>query len=392
MNKDLINDLILGYKAQFKYLPESYVTAGGRLEIIGNHTDHNHGLCIVGNCSLRIKAVVRKEENLVQILSKGHDYFEFDSNSLDCREEEYSTTKGMVRGILAKCKELGYNVGGFSAYIESDIPEGSGVSSSAAFEVLVGEIINHLYNDDKISSIELAKIGQFSERVYFHKPCGLLDQIGAAFKDCNFIDFKNIDNPTIDTLDFNLDVKLYLINSEGDHSSLTHLYAAIPDGMRAVANQLGEEFLRDTNEEDFIKLVDSKKFTDELAINKAKHFYQENKNVLECKEAIENNNIEEFFDSIRKTQYGSHHYLENTYVKGEYEESPQHIIDRVNELPGFAENGAIRIHGGGFKGSVLAFVKSSYADVFEEFLKQNYPTRYTSVSISKEGTTKELIK
>lgn len=389
---NLVKNLVDNYVAIFNEEPKSYVTAGGRLEIIGNHTDHNHGLCIVGNCSLRIKAVVNtNNSSIVKVKSKGHDYFEFDSVDLAVKEAEYHSTKGLVRGILAKIKELGFNVGGFNTYIESDIPEGSGVSSSAAFEILIGEIVNYLFNDSKISHIELAKVGQFSENVYFNKPCGLLDQIGAAFKDCNFIDFKEISNPQIDTLDFNLPVEIYLINSEGDHKGLSHLYAAIPDGMRKVANLLGEDFLRETKEEDFVKLLEENIVNDSLAENKARHFYNENKNVLKAKKAIEENEVNSFFEAIKESQDSSNKNLENTFVKGEYEESPQHIIDTVNNLEGFSNYGAIRIHGGGFKGSVLCFVLKDHKDEFEKFLEERYHGRYTNVSISKEGTIKENI-
>ncbi len=393
MEKNKIRGLVDGYKKEFNDEPVFYVTAGGRLEIIGNHTDHNHGLCIVGNCSLRICAVIKQNsDKMVKILSKGHEYFEFDLEDLSVKTSEYSTTKGMVRGILAKIKELGYKIGGFNAYIESDIPEGSGVSSSAAFEVLIGEIVNYLYNDNKISHLEIAKIGQYSEQNYFHKPCGLLDQIGAAFKDCNFLDFKNIKDPEITGLDFNLPVDLFLINSVGDHSNLTHLYAEIPDGMRKVANMLGENYLRDTKEEDFIELVKHNKIEDPKAIKKAKHFYQENKNVLQARDAIINNNTYEFFKAIKASQDSSNLFLENTYVRGdEYLDSPQDIIDKVNNIPSFSEMGAIRIHGGGFKGSVLAFVKHEFRDEFVKFLNNNYASRYREVSISKEGVTKELI-
>lgn len=389
---NLVKNLVNNYVDIFKEEPKSFVTAGGRLEIIGNHTDHNHGLCIVGNCSLRIKAVVNTNNTtIVKVKSKGHSYFEFDSSDLAVKESEYHSTKGLVRGILAKIKELCFNVGGFNAYIESDIPEGSGVSSSAAFEILIGEIVNYLFNDSKISHIELAKVGQFSENVYFNKPCGLLDQIGAAFKDCNFIDFKEIANPKIDTLDFNLPVEIYLINSEGDHKGLSHLYAAIPDGMRKVANLLGEDFLRETKEEDFTKLIEENKVNDQLAENKARHFYNENKNVLKAKKAIEENDYKAFFEAIKSSQDSSNKNLENTFVKGEYEESPQHIIDTVNSLDGFDNYGAIRIHGGGFKGSVLCFVLKDHKVEFENFLESRYHGRYTNVSISKEGTTKENI-
>lgn len=388
---DIVN-LKKEFEKRYNKTAEALITAGGRLEIIGNHTDHNHGLCIVGNCSLRIKAVVAKNnDKIVRIDSQGHEYFELNATDLGVKTEEYSTTKGMVRGILSRIKELGHNVGGFEATITSAIPEGSGVSSSAAFEVLIGEIVNYLYNDNVIDHMEIAKIGQYSEQNYFHKPCGLLDQIGAAFKDCNYIDFKNIKEPQLDYLDFKLPVSIYLINSIGDHSNLTHLYAEIPNGMRKVANMLGEEYLRDTKETDFKHLVRDNMIDDANAIKKATHFYQENKNVIACEEAIKANNLELFFMAIRSSQNSSKNFLENTFVKGEYDGSPQSIVDNLEKLPGFNENGAVRIHGGGFKGSVIAFVKKEFEPEFKAYLEATYPKRYFEVSISKEGVTKEAL-
>ena len=316
----------------FKAEPEFYVDTGGRFEICGNHTDHNHGLCLVANCSLRIKAFVNKNESKVRIKSQGYSFFEFDVNDLEFNPKELNKTLLLAKGILFKLKEQGYKIGGFDAYISSDIPDGSGVSSSAAIESLFGYIVSYLYNDGQISPLVVAKTGQFSENNYFGKPSGLLDQIGTSFDSFNFIDFKNIENPTITTLPFNFPLTLYLIKSVGDHANLTPLYAAIPANMNKVAELLdGKKFLRDCNDEKIFDRIDALD-TDESVKKMGKHFFIENENVLKAKKAIEENDLEGFLSAIRESQKTSKENIKNTFVESEYEDSPQNIIDDVTKF------------------------------------------------------------
>ncbi len=378
-----MENLIDSFKGVFSITPNIYIDAGGRFEIIGNHTDHNHGLCIVANCSLRVKAVLVKDPNVVDIKSKGYERFSFTIKELDNYSDFSNKTKALVAGILIKLKEQGYKIGGFKAYIESDIPDGSGVSSSAAIESLIGYIISYLYNDKSIPALVIAKTGQFSENNYFNKPCGLLDQIGTSFSNCNYIDFENIKSPILENLEFNLPLNLYLVKSLGDHSSLTPLYAKIPSSMKEVAKLLdNKEVLRDVKvKEDIYSLIDKLDIPTDRK-NIAKHFFIECDNVLIAKEAIKNNDVDSFLEAIRKSQSSSLHNLRNTYVEDdEYLDSPQDIIDKVEKEIG--EEGAVRIHGGGFKGTVLVFVKNNIKSKFEEYLEKNYKNRYYKVNISK---------
>ncbi len=374
----------------FKTEPEFYVDTGGRFEICGNHTDHNHGLCLVANCSLRIKAFVNKNESKVRIKSQGYSFFEFDVNDLEFNPKELNKTLLLAKGILFKLKEQGYKIGGFDAYISSDIPDGSGVSSSAAIESLFGYIVSYLYNDGQISPLVVAKTGQFSENNYFGKPSGLLDQIGTSFDSFNFIDFKNIENPTITTLPFNFPLTLYLIKSVGDHANLTPLYAAIPANMNKVAELLdGKKFLRDCNDEKIFDRIDALD-TDESVKKMGKHFFIENENVLKAKKAIEENDLEGFLSAIRESQKTSKENIKNTFVEGEYEDSPQNIIDDVTKF--IKDHGAIRIHGGGFKGTVLAFIKNDFAPEFDKFLEKKYAkSRYFKVNISNSAVNFERL-
>ena len=387
MNK---SELIKNFRELFKEEPKYCIDTGGRFEICGNHTDHNHGLCLVANCSLRIKAALNKtNNNICRVKSHGYKYFEIDISNLEYHDDDYLSTKAILRGILFKLKQLGYHIGGFDAYITSDIPDGGGVSSSAAVESLFGYIISYLYNDAKITPLEIATTGKFSENNYFKKPSGLLDQIGTSFDSSNFIDFKNIDNPKIETIPFDLPLTLYLIKSEGDHSNLTPLYAAIPNSMYKIANLLdGKKFLRDCDQEDVFNRIDKLNATSEEK-RKAKHFFIENQNVLDAKKAIENHDVEEFLSAIRNSQESSYKNLENTFVKGEFEDSPQDIIDQVSAF--IKNNGAIRIHGGGFKGTVLAFVKNDFVSEFDKFVSKKYKDRYFKVVISPKAVNFEEI-
>ena len=198
----------------YKKEPTFYIDTGGRLEICGNHTDHNHGLCLVANCSLRIRALVNiNNSNIVRVKSAGYDFFELDIRDLSYKKEDRPATKAILRGILFKLRESGYKIGGFDAYLTSEIPDGGGVSSSAAVESLFGYIVSYLFNDGKIDPLTIAQTGKFSENNYFNKPSGLLDQIGTSFDSSNYIDFKDTTNPIIKTLPFDLPLTLYMLQS-----------------------------------------------------------------------------------------------------------------------------------------------------------------------------------
>lgn len=365
------NKISCGFSRFFSKKPHFFFSVGGRLELIGNHTDHNHGLCLVGNCSLRISAAVSKNRlNKVRIKSIGFPFFEFSLDDLKHSEGE-RTSMDICKGILYKLSNDGYKIGGFDAYISSDIPNGSGVSSSAAIESLYGFIISYLFNDGKISNLEIAKTGQYSENVFFNKPCGLLDQIGTSFGNCNFIDFADVENPYLENIPFALPIDIYLVKSEGNHTALTPLYKKIPDSMHKAANALAKkEFLRDCDDDEIFLKIQKLDNCDSEEKAIASHFFIENSNVLQAKEALETNNTESFLDAIRKSQYSSKNNLKNTYVEGEYAGSPQSIIDKLEPVLG--QNGAMRIHGGGFKGTVICYVKKSFSEEFNKILREKF--------------------
>ena len=286
-------------------------SCGGRFEILGNHTDHNHGLCLAATCDLAISgAVLPIDKDAVVIHSKGYpaDVVYLDDLSID--KKEYGTSKGLIRGVAAYLKENGYKVGGFVAYTESTIFPGAGVSSSAAFEVFVGYIFSFLYNEGKIPTITLAKAGQYSENNYFGKASGLLDQIGVAFGNISYIDFENIKEPKIEQIEFPFkDLHFVIINTGGSHAALSHLYSAIPNDMYNAAKKAGVNFLRETT---FEKVKEQQLL--DIERDRALHFYTENERVLSAIKALKEKDKESFLKAINESRLSSTNYLKNMMV------------------------------------------------------------------------------
>ncbi|HAS56806.1 MAG TPA: galactokinase [Firmicutes bacterium] len=374
------------FESTFFYSPSYYFFSHGRLEILGNHTDHNHGLCLVSSVDMGITAAVNKDDNgFAEIYSSGYKPIKFPISSLERKEEEKGTSLSLCKGVLSKCKELGYKIGGFKAYFVSDIFPGAGVSSSACYESLIVKIISTLYNDDKISSLEMAKIGKYAENVYFGKPCGLLDQIGTSFGGVIYVDFASLEEPVLENINFDLPLKIILINSGGSHAQLTPLYASIGLDMKSVAqNVFDKPYLRLVSpKEYFMRIAMPNNSVSERAKLRATHFFNENERVLKAKKALSMNDATSFVDCINASSLSSQTLLCNTMVPGHYEGSPQQAIDRLRP---FAKEGGIRIMGGGFAGSIIAFV---YPKDFSSFMSAAISlygkNNVKSVSILKDG-------
>ena len=366
--KDMDNEKI---RAKFKEIfccePENLISCGGRFEILGNHTDHNHGLCLAATCNLNITAAIRKADpyNMVVFHSCGYPVDVVRLSSLFPLDNEKGTSKGLIRGIAEYLNSHGYKIGGFVAYSESSIFPGAGVSSSAAFELLIGQIFNELYNDGKIPTIELCKAGQYSENRYFGKASGLLDQIGVGYGNISYIDFKEITNPKIEQIPFPFnDLHFVIINTGGSHAQLSHLYSAIPQDMYNAAKKSGANYLRDVP---FDKL--SKDLT-EMEHARAIHFYGENDRVEKAVEAIKNKDEKTFLQMINWSRESSTKYLKNMMVENDYKGSPLEACDLFMEVTG--GEGAIKINGGGFAGSVIAVVPTKLLNTVLEKMKEKY--------------------
>lgn len=357
------------YEELFQSKPEHHFSCGGRFEILGNHTDHNHGLCLASACNLEIICSAGKNDTkTVYFQSLGYEMDEVDLSDLEPNETEYATSKGLIRGVAAYFVNHGYKIGGFNAYSESTIFKGAGVSSSAAFELLVGHIFNELFNNGKISKLELAKAGKYAENLYFGKKSGLLDQIGVGFGGVVKIDFKDIDNPHVEQTLFPFDdLHFVLINTGGDHSSLSDLYSSIPSDMYEAARLCGHNYLVEGSLEELEAHKDE--LTD-LAYSRSVHFYNECQRVLEAFKAIEDKDEQKFLDLINESRESSTKLLKNMMVEDEYKGSPLEACDLLMRYSD--GKGAVKINGGGFAGSVIALVPSEKLDKVLEKMRDIY--------------------
>ena len=372
------------------YDPKYVFSSPGRIELLGNHTDHNHGKVLVSSINLKILSVVSPtDDETVTIYSSGFKPIIVKLNDLDIKEQEFSTSIAMVRGVLAKFKELGYKIGGFTAFCDSTIYSGAGVSSSAAFEVLVSKILSVLYNENSIRRVDLAKIAQYAETVYFNKPCGLLDQTGIAVGGVNYIDFRSTDTPFVKHIELiNDDYQFIIINTGDSHSNLTPCYAEIKDDMKVIASHYNLSFLRELDPKIFFK--DRKALTvkyGERIVLRAKHFFEENKRVSEAFKAIEEKDIVKFLTLLDNSGTSSYNQLKNCYVNSEDEKLPK-ALKYVKELDPECYS---RVHGGGFAGTILMVVKKEKVETLLPELKAHFgESNVVPVYLTKFGTS--LIK
>ncbi len=349
--------------------PEYVFSSPGRAEILGNHTDHNHGKVMVAsiNCDILCFASPVSDGNIT-LYSEGYPPIRTTVNDDTISKEEYGTSLALVKGVCTKLRQLGYNFGGFVAYNTSNIFKGAGVSSSAAFEVLICEIINLMYLDGKLDPITKAIVSQFSENVYFGKPCGLLDQSGIALGSLSKLDFNTPEKPVIRTLTAPEGYTLVLTNTGGDHAKLTQHYAAIRTEMESVAQYFGEKVLRDVPEEKFLaSMPELKANFSSRAILRAIHFYNENKRVDLAEKALDEGDSLEFLNQVASSGLSSMSVLQNCYVPGETNQPVMLAIEYSKQI---TKKSFFRVHGGGFAGSILAFVENSELDGYVDSMKK----------------------
>ena len=336
-----------------------FVSAPGRTEVAGNHTDHNSGCVLAAAVNLdTVAAVTPNDTGIVTLYSAGYEKpFTVDLSDLEPKKSEYETTDGLIRGVAARMKELGYVIGGFDAVVTSTVFKGSGLSSSAAFEVLVCAIFDSLYNGFVVDAKLRAKIGQYAENVFFGKPCGLMDQMASSVGGLVSIDFGPAD-PVVTAMKFDFDAAGFVpavVSVGGEHGNLTHEYAAIPAEMKSVAEALGAKVLREIDPDEMEKRIpELKGKVKDRAILRALHFYDENKRVRKAVSALSDGDIRTFFDMLVASGESSWKLLQNLYVAGsDNQEMPLALEMSRRMLEG---KGAWRIHGGGFAGTILAFI------------------------------------
>lgn len=345
----------------------------GRSEIIGNHTDHNHGKVMAGAINRDILAVVAKnDDGLIRLCSEGYpkDQISLEDISNTAKFRKY-TSRALVAGMVNAFVTAGHKVGGYDAYSCTEVMKGSGLSSSAAFEVMIGNILNHLYNDGAVDNKEIAKYAQYSENVYFGKPCGLMDQMACAVGGFVYIDFENSSDPVVESVNLSLSERGYslcIVNTGGSHAGLNEDYASVPAEMKAVATLLGREVLRGISEEELIAAIPMlRKRSGDRAILRAIHFLRENDRVEAARDALMRADLDSFLEIISASGRSSFQYLQNVYTNNNPFEQGISLALCVADGALSGKKGAYRVHGGGFAGTIQAFVRN---EDLEEFVSR----------------------
>ncbi len=357
-----------GFRETFGAAPERYFSAPGRTEIGGNHTDHQRGHVLAAAVNLDTLAAVRENgTQQIRILSQGYPMCVVELSRLEPVAEEVNSTPALIRGVAARFHQLGCRVGGFDAYCTSTVLPGSGLSSSAAFEVLIGTIINHLFFDARVSQPEIAQIGQYAENVFFGKPCGLMDQMASAVGNLVTIDFFQKDAPAIHPVNFDFSAcghALCIIDTRASHADLTDEYAAIPQEIRKVAAYFGKEVLTEIPEADFYAAIPALRAQcGDRAVMRCIHFYQDDARVPQQVAALESGDFARFLELVKQSGRSSWMYLQNVIPAG-YKEHQDVAISLALCQHYLQGRGAYRVHGGGFAGTVQAFVPF---DLLESF-------------------------
>lgn len=340
----------------------------GRTEVCGNHTDHNHGRVLAAGIDRDIIAVASPSgENVVRVRSEGYPEDRVPLEYCDNPEKQKAfKSNALVTGMCGGFRKWGYRIGGFDAYTTSRVLKGSGISSSAAFEVMVGNILNYLYNDGTVKNEEIAKIAQYAENVYFGKPCGLMDQMACAVGGFVYIDFEDPKDPKIEPISFSLDDAGYvlcIVNTGGNHANLNADYASVPQEMKAVAAAFGREVLRGLSEADIRKKIpELRKTVGDRAILRALHFVRENDRVAQAARALCAGETDVFLSDIRASGDSSFKYLQNVYTTQNVAEQGLSLALAVTEGLLDGKGCAWRVHGGGFAGTIQVFVKREYVD------------------------------
>lgn len=350
-----------------------FFSAPGRTEVGGNHTDHNHGRVLAAGINLDAVACASKnEDNIIHVKSRGYNMDTVDLSDLSVEDEDMGHSNALVRGMADGFVKRGYKVGGFDACTVSSVLSGSGLSSSAAFEVLVGTCLNYLYNDGKVDAVTIAQIAQYAENVHFGKPCGLMDQMASSVGGFITIDFADTENPVIEKVDFDFEScghALCIVDTKGNHADLTDEYGAIRTEMESVAQVFGKNVLRETDEEEFYKNIPQiREKCGDRAVLRAIHFFNDNARVLAQVKSLREGDFEEFKKLICESGASSYMYNQNVYSVKKPLEQPVAIGIAVSEQI-LKNRGAYRVHGGGFAGTMQAFVPKDLLDSYKNAME-----------------------
>lgn len=394
MQKARYERIAAGYEEYYGKAPLSFFSAPGRTEVGGNHTDHNHGCVLAAAVDLDIVAAAAPNgEDVVRLKSAEYEKLdEIGLSDLSLQEEETEKSASLIRGVCARCRELGYRVEGFNAYTATQVLKGSGLSSSAAFEVVVVTIISHLFNDGKIDAVTAAQIAQYAENVFFGKPSGLMDQTASSVGGFTAIDFRDPQNPVLEKVDFDLAQQGYalcIVDTGGSHADLTGDYAAIPQEMKKVAGLLGVQVLRDADEAEFWKrLKELREKAGDRAVLRAMHFFSDNLLAQEEAKALKAGDFASFKEMIIASGRSSSTRLQNVFSCHNPSEQGLSLALAISEKI-LAGKGAWRVHGGGFAGTIQAFVPMNMLEEYREKIENVFGEGSCHVlSIRSAGGTK----
>ncbi len=385
---DRFNELVKMHKDIFNTADVEFFSSPGRIEIVGNHTDHNGGkvLCAAINVDT-LASVSSRSDGIIEVKSKGYPMLRVDVSKPEFSVSEIGTSTALIKGVVDYFKRSGKNVGGFSACMTSSVPKGAGVSSSSSFELAIAEILNDMYNGGSIDPIFKAKASQYAENTFFGKPCGLMDQSAIALGGVNLIDFASFDDPLVEKAHWAFkDLDIYVIATGGDHSDLTDDYAAIPHEMKEVAACFGAKLLHEISPEKWER--DKKNIVgkvSERAYLRAEHFFEENARVENAVKAIDESDEEAFLAIVNESGLSSRYKLQNTYSPAGKNHNLENALDRVVKIQGVV---ASRVHGGGFAGTILVFAQKKESGV-EPALKVMFGDENVfKLAIRQSGATK----
>lgn len=353
----------------------SIYSTPGRSEVCGNHTDHQHGEVLAAAINLDIIAVVAKDDTKIKILSDDYDIEAIHIDDLTLRENEKESSEGLIRGILARFQQLQHEIGGFVGYMTSDVLQGSGLSSSAAFEVMIGTILSGMYNDMKVDPVTIAKIGQYSENVYFGKPCGLMDQCACSVGSLIHIDFKDNENPIVEKI--NVDFprfhhSLCIVDVHASHADLTEDYASIPEELKEVDHFFHQEYLRDVDEKEFYEhLTEVREAVNDRAVLRAIHVFKENKRVQQAVQSLKQEDFDTFKTIVKASGESSFKYLQNIYSNHYVGQQAVSLALALSENL-LGAHGVCRVHGGGFAGTIQAFVEDDYVEAYKQGIEKYF--------------------
>lgn len=366
--KKRYQEALLRFEGSYGENEVEIFSAPGRSEVGGNHTDHQHCQVLAAGVNLDIIACAAKtDDGKIKIVSDSYDIVPVDVEDLAKRKDEEGSSAALIRGVAAKLKEEGFRIGGFRAYMTSDVLQGSGLSSSAAFEVVVGTVLSGLYNDNGIDPVTIAIASQYAENEYFGKPSGLMDQMASAVGSLVNIDFKDPKEPVIRKVDVDFGAfshSLCIVDTRGDHANLTPEYAAIPEELKKLCRYFGCEYLRELPEERFYEdLTGARKAAGDRAVLRAMHVYEDHKRVSLEVEALQEGRFEDFKKLITASGKSSFEYLQNVYPNSDVQNQSVSIALALSErfLKG---RGAFRVHGGGFAGTIQAFVPDDLVEAY----------------------------